>query len=231
LATVGVGFDIDHTLCIDNKLERVAFLHLLDRIVADGGHPLGPLAQETEHIDKLLAFQRGGGCSIEAAVERFVRERGAQPNAAYADGFKRMAMSMAETFVVPDPDAKPTIDELTRRGVPLCILSNGWNPLQNIKARRAGWRGPVLASGDLGVQKPDPQAFQALARELGLEPERCFYVGDDPQSDIMGAMSAGFRSVWIDNEGKTYPPDIPAPDHVVRSLLDLVDLVPSAVHS
>jgi HAD superfamily hydrolase (TIGR01509 family) len=226
---VGIGFDIDHTLAIDNKLERVAYLHLLDRLVVEGGHALGTLAQETERIDDLLAFQRGGGCSIEDAVRRFVRERGGKPHEDYVDGFKRLSLSMAETFIIPDPEAKPMIDELSRRGVPIGVLSNGWNPLQGVKARRAGFTGKILASADLGVQKPHPEAFQALARELGLEPEQCFYVGDDPKSDVMGAISAGFRAVWLDNEGKTYPPDLPPPHHVVHSLRAVLTLVSSKV--
>src|SRR5581483_7646762 len=36
-AATGVGFDIDHTIAIDNKLERVAFLRLLETIAGDGG--------------------------------------------------------------------------------------------------------------------------------------------------------------------------------------------------
>ena len=224
-ATVGVGFDIDHTLCVDNKLERVAFLHLLEHIGDEGGHALGPLAEETENIDRLLAFQRGGGCTIEEAVDRFVSERGAVPSGHFTEGFRRMALSMAETFIVPDPDAKATLDELAAAGVVLGVLSNGWNPLQIVKARRAGFTGKVLASADLGIQKPDPATFRALAEELGLEPQRCFYVGDTPEIDIPGALEAGFRAVWIDNEGKTYPPGLPQPTHVVHSLRELIPLV------
>lgn len=224
-APVGVGFDIDHTLCIDNKLERVAFLHLLEQIGTEGGAALGSLAEETENIDRLLAFQRSGGCTIDEAVKRFVEERGAGAHERFCTGFRRMAKALAETFIVPDPDAKATIDELARSGVALGVLSNGWNPLQVTKARRAGFTGKVLASGDLGVQKPHPAAFRALADELGLEPERCFYVGDDPAGDIGGALKAGFRAVWIDNEGKTYPSDLPRPTHVVHSLRELIPLV------
>ncbi len=224
-ATAGVGFDIDHTLCIDNKLERVAFLHLLEQIAADGGRALGSLAEETENIDRLLAFQRAGGCTIEAAVDRFVSERGVEPSGRFCEGFRRMALAMAETFIVPDPEAKATIDELTEAGAALGVLSNGWNPLQVVKARRAGFTGKVLASADLGVQKPDAAAFRALAAELGLEPRRCFYVGDTPDVDIPGALEAGFRAVWLDNEGKTYPSGLPEPTHVVHSLRELVPLV------
>jgi HAD superfamily hydrolase (TIGR01549 family) len=227
VATVGVGFDIDHTLCIDNKLERVAFLHLLDRLVAEGGRALGPLARESELIDELLVFQRGGGCSIEEAVRRFVSERGGEPREEYIDGFKRMALNMAETFIIPDPDAKSVLDELARRDVRSAVLSNGWNPLQTVKARRAGFHGRIIASADIRAQKPAPQAFAALAQALELEPTRCFYVGDDPKGDIAGAMAAGFRAIWLDHEGKTYPQDLPAPTHVAHSLRDVLDIVAS----
>ncbi len=224
-AACAVGFDIDHTLCIDNKLERVAFLHLLDRVIDEGGTPLGSLAQETQHIDALLVFARGGGGTIEEAVRRFVGERGVAPTQEHVDGFKRVALAMAESFIVPDPHARSTITTLEREGIPVAVLSNGWNPLQVAKARRSGFGGTVLASADLGVQKPNPLAFEALARELGTDPARCFYVGDDPRSDVAGAMGAGFQAVWLDHEGKSYPPDLPPPTHVVHSLEEVLKLV------
>jgi len=220
-----VGFDIDHTLCIDNKLERVAFLHLLGRVIDDGGVSLGSLAQETEHIDALLVYARGGGGTIEDAVRRFVSERGVTPTEAHVEGFKHVALSMAESFIVPDPRARPTISALEREGVPVAVLSNGWNPLQVAKARLAGFGGRVIASADLGVQKPNRAAFEALARELRAEPARCFYVGDDPRSDVAGALGAGFQAVWLDHEGKNYPPDLPPPTHVIHSLEEVLTLV------
>jgi HAD superfamily hydrolase (TIGR01549 family) len=224
-APCAVGFDIDHTLCIDNKLERVAFLHLLGRIIDDGGVSLGSLAQETEHIDALLVFARGGGGTIEDAVRRFVSERGVTPTEAHVEGFKHVALSMAESFIVPDPRARPTISALEREHIPVAVLSNGWNPLQVTKARLAGFGGRVIASADLGVQKPNPTAFEALARELRAEPARCFYVGDDPRSDVAGALGAGFQAVWLDHEGKSYPPDLPRPTHVIHSLEEVLTLV------
>jgi HAD superfamily hydrolase (TIGR01509 family) len=229
VSAIGVGFDIDHTLCIDNKLERVAFLRLLERVQADGGEPIGNLGTETEAIDALLAFQRGGGCTLDVAVERFARERGVEKLAGYPDAFRRLALEMAPAFLVPDPQARAMLAQLARRDVAVCVLSNGWNPLQTLKARRAGFGGDVLTSAELGVQKPDPAAFGALVAQLGVPAERCYYVGDDPKCDIAGAVAAGLRGVWLDNEGKTYPADAPAPTHTVRSLAALLDIIGETV--
>ncbi len=226
-----MGFDIDHTLCIDNKLERVAFLHLLDRVVVDGGHPLGSLAEEIERIDASLVLARSGGCTIGDAVRHFVRERGAEPSDLYVEGFKRMALSMAESFVVPDPYARTVIGELEAMGVRVAVLSNGWNPLQQTKALRAGFDGPVLASADLGVEKPHPEAFRALAAELRLAPQQCFYVGDDPRNDVAGALGGGLRAVWLDHEGKTYPADLPTPTHTIHSLREVHALIAAEAHA
>ena len=225
MSGVGIGFDIDHTLVIDNKLERVAFLHLLERIIARGGQPLGSLQTETDNIDKLLEFQRGGGCTIEEAVRRFAEERGVNPDDHFAEDFKHWSLSMVDSFVVADPDARPTIEALEKAGIRLSVLSNGWNPLQVAKARRAGYSGRVIASGDLGIQKPDPRAFAALVEDIGLPPEQCFFVGDTPGSDIAGALGAGLRAVWLDHEGKKYPDNAPQPTHVIHSLRELVELV------
>ncbi len=224
-AACAVGFDIDHTLCIDNKLERVAFLHLLDRVIDEGGIARGSLAQESDHIDELLVLARSGNGTIEEAVRRFVRERGVEPADEHVAGFKRMALAMADSFIVPDPHARKTIEALQQRGIRVAVLSNGWNPLQISKARLAGFGGAVLASADLGVQKPNPAAFAALAQELGTDPARCLYVGDDPRADVGGALGAGFQAVWLDHEGKKYPSDLPPPTHVVGSLEEVLALV------
>jgi putative hydrolase of the HAD superfamily len=83
----------------------------------------------------------------------------------------------------------------------------------------------VVASGDLGVQKPGPKAFAALVDELGVDPGRCFYVGDDPVADVGGALRSGLRAIWLDHEGKRYPEDLPQPTVTVHSLQEVLAVV------
>lgn len=220
-----MGFDFDHTLGIDNKLERVAFLRLLDAACEQGTGCSGSLAGEIEAIDELLVQQRNGEFTIEAAVERFMRERAVRDPASWSETYKRMCLEMAGMFVIPQPDTRRTLKELQKRNIPCAILTNGWAPLQQHKAERVGFEGPVLVSSQLGVQKPQAQAFEALAGVLERSPEHIAYVGDSPDSDVAGALRAGMQAVWLDAEGAAYPEGRPRPTAVIHSLTELLSLV------
>ena len=220
-----VGFDFDHTLGIDNKLERVAFLQLLDRLCLQGGRCLGTLTQEIERIDALLADQRAGKFTIDEAVERFMQERGASDPRTWIDPYKRMCLDMVPVFVIPQPDARYVLQALRARQIPTAILTNGWSPLQQAKAERVGFDGPVVVSSDLGFQKPEARAFEAMSKALALPPEETAYVGDSPSGDVAGALAAGMAGIWLDAEEAHYPPDLPPPSKVIHTLTELLALM------
>ncbi len=196
-AVRGIGFDIDHTIAIDNRLERVAFLRLLEVLIAEGGRTVGTLSDEIDSIDELLAQQRRGDFSIDDAVRRFVMKRRLEPTDRRVETFRRTAVDMVDAFVVPLPGVKPTLEALRERGIAVAVLSNGWNPLQGRKAERAGFRGPILVSSDIGEQKPAPAAFEMLMRALETDPRQTWYVGDNPYGDVSGAQAAGMQGVWM----------------------------------
>lgn len=227
----GVGFDLDHTLAIDNRLERVAFLRLLEIVLREGGRALGTLGDEIEAIDDVLRRQRAGDFSIDEAVRRFVAQRGVEPTQWHADTFRDTAVTMVDAFVVPLPGIERTLDALRERKIATAILSNGWNPLQQRKAERAGFRGPVLVSSEIGEQKPSPRAFKALEDALDCAPRDTLYVGDDPHSDVEGAHEAGMQTVWINWERQQYPPGLHPADHTIAQLDELLQVIPLPVRA
>lgn len=220
-----LGFDFDHTLGIDNKLERVAFLRLSEYAHAGGCRALGTLAQEIRCIDALLVEQRSGALTIEEAVLRFLAERGCTGGDRFVELYKRLALDSVEQFVVPQPDIADVLQALRGRGVPYAILTNGWSPLQERKAQRVSFDGPVIVSSRLRAQKPAAEAFAALARVLGHAAEQVAYVGDSPAADIAGARAAGMTGVWLDAEGVSYPAELAPPSIVIHTLTELLTLV------
>lgn len=223
----GIGFDLDHTLAIDNRLERVALLRLLELVLRDGGRVVGTFSDEIEHIDELLARQRRGEFSIDDAVTRFVAAHGLEPSALYVDTFRRSAVAMVDEFVIPLPSVTPMLEALRERGIAVAVLSNGWNPLQVRKAERAGFRGTVLVSSEIAVQKPAPAAFERLLETLGTDAGHTWYVGDDPAADVAGAQRVGMRAVWMNWERKEYPPDVARPAHTIGDFQELLELLPA----
>ena len=215
-----VGFDFDHTLGIDNKLERVAFLHLLQFFPRQES----ALGQEAKQIDDLLAQQRSGAFTIDAAVERFARAHGVHEDfAPHIERFKTFALEGVDDFVVPLPGLSEMLAALQEAGIPTAILSNGWSPLQDRKAACVGFSGPVLVSDRIGAQKPDSKAFETLTKTLGLPPQRTWYVGDNPAIDVAGSIQAGLSGIWVD-ECAAYPEDLPGPTARVTSLSQLISI-------
>ncbi|MBV9233323.1 MAG: HAD family hydrolase [Candidatus Eremiobacteraeota bacterium] len=225
----GIGFDLDHTLAIDNTLERVAFLRLLEALLAGGGATYRSMAEELDAIDDLLSHQRHGAFSIDEAVRRFVAAHGVAARDGHVETFRHTALSLVDDLVVPLPGVPQALQALSDLGIPTAVLTNGWSPMQARKARRAGFNGPVLVSSEMGVQKPAPAAFEMLLHALGTPRESSWYVGDDPQSDVGGAHAVGMRAVWMDWEGRTFPSEIAPAEFTIHRFSDVLTIVSAPV--
>ncbi len=55
----------------------------------------------------------------------------------------------------------------------------------------------VTSSGELGVAKPDPAFFTAVAARAGVEPSACVHVGDRIDNDVVGALASGMTAVHL----------------------------------
>jgi len=224
MAAFAVGFDFDHTLCFDHQLERTAFVRLIGAIVEDGGH--APHGNDVAAMaDAALSKARSGAISIDGAVREFAAPLlvdGQEPDT-YVAIFKDLVLDMADDFVKPAPGALALLDQLHREGIPTAILTNGWTPLQQKKAAVIGYSGRMIVSDQIGVQKPDPRAFERLVQFFELAPADIWYVGDNPGVDIAGALGAGLRAVWLDDGTYQYPPGL-APVQRIHALTELLEI-------
>ncbi len=98
-------------------------------------------------------------------------------------------------------DAAACFDELEQRipGVRFGIITNGDLDFQaaKIAAVELDVRiEHVIASGDVGVAKPDPRIFEIACERFGVQPSAATYIGDRLRTDAIGAAEAGpHRSV------------------------------------
>ncbi len=226
MCSIAIGFDLDRTLVVDNKLERTVGLEMAESLAVARGLRFDRERALAE-FDKAVAASRNAGLPIETALEGvFLELAGAGlENTVETGRFREAVIERAPEFVKALPGAQAMLDELEAMGVRYAILTNGWSPFQEEKARLIGFRGPVLVSERIGVRKPSPEAFVLLARQLDVAPSNLWYVGDDPEIDCAGARAARAAAVWINWEDRPYPAGLEPPDHMIASLSELSPLV------
>ncbi|TKD72520.1 HAD family hydrolase [Pseudalkalibacillus hwajinpoensis] len=79
------------------------------------------------------------------------------------------------------------------------LISNGRTDFQLRNFQALGIEGhfdSVHISEEEGVKKPDPHIFRQALRRLNVQPDEAVYVGDHHENDIIGAKSAGLKTIW-----------------------------------
>jgi putative hydrolase of the HAD superfamily len=110
------------------------------------------------------------------------------------------------------PGALDLLERLAAE-VPLAIVTNGPPDIQRLKIEQAGiasYFSAVVISGEIGIGKPDPAVFGHALELLDVAPEHAVMVGDNWERDVMGALAAGVRPVWV-SHGRPVPDPVPDP--------------------
>lgn len=237
-----VLFDLDDTLMAHREAVAAGImLHMRARdyrgdetAAARRWHEL-----EEEHY---LAYL-GGALTFEgqrqaraAAFARFYGEELDEHGASrwFAEYFERYR----ESWALHD-DVAPALDALAARfrGVRFGIITNGELDYQSAKIARLALGDRVehvIASGAVGVTKPDPAIFRFAVDRFGATApvSAAAYVGDRLRTDAIGAASAGLVGVWLNRRGETPPAEEAAAARAagvfeVSGLAELPDLLGS----
>ncbi len=100
----------------------------------------------------------------------------------------------------PYPDSERVLEELRALDCRVYAVSN-WDIQLTDIIQRLGWEeyfDGIIASAVVGVEKPAPGIFEEALREAGVSRERAVMVGNDPESDVRGAVQYGIDVVLVD---------------------------------
>jgi putative hydrolase of the HAD superfamily len=122
-------------------------------------------------------------------------------------------------------DARPTIEDLRRRGVLVGILSDADSAylLENV-ALNDFHVDAIVSSEELGRYKPDPATFREICDRLGVRPSDALFVGDSPANDVEGSIRAGLSAIWLNRSVAQWPLAHQRPTGEIRSLSELAEL-------
>ena len=124
--------------------------------------------------------------------------------------------------------AHELMDYLKEKGYRLHMCSNGFHEVQYKKLDACGLRNhfdTIILSEDAGVNKPSPLYFDYAFKVSGAKRETTLMIGDNYQTDILGALNAGIDALLFNrwNE-QTFDPKL-SPTYIVDSLLSIKPLL------
>ena len=124
--------------------------------------------------------------------------------------------------------AHELMSHLRQRGYRMHMTSNGFHEVQYKKLAACGLRDyfdTIILSEDAGFNKPSPQFFDYAFRQSGAHRETTLMIGDNLQTDIIGALSSGIDAMLF-NRWQVDLTDCPLPPtYIVDNLKDIITIL------
>ncbi|GGO55356.1 hypothetical protein GCM10012287_46470 [Streptomyces daqingensis] len=135
----------------------------------------------------------------------------------YVDGIARSVRCL--------PGAREGLDALRGGGWTLGVATNGAGDIQRAKLAAAGivsYFDGICVSEEIGARKPAREHFAAAAALCGRQLSTGgWMVGDNPETDIEGARTAGLRTAWV-TTGRTWTDGLSEPDIVASGVAEAI---------
>ncbi len=122
----------------------------------------------------------------------------------YAESFPEL-----RRLTAPRPEASRLVRWARSRAMPVVIATNSVFPAVAIE-ERLRWAGVpaetsafalVTSYEVMHATKSTPAYYREIVARLGVQPDECLMVGDDPLLDIASAAAAGIPGFWVSAAG------------------------------
>ena len=198
----GIVFDLGNTIVDDLAFDvRRGYQRIEAYLVAERGHRhLYELS-----LEQMEELRRRQASLLEFPFVSFIRLLAARHGLAFNAPWEVIEREFlnAANPVVPMEGARSVLEFFRGEGIPLGVVSNSVfsGPALSEQLAELGLRqffGPLLSSSDIGLRKPHPCLFETAARQMRLQIQNLWYLGDRIDTDVAGARAAGMVAVWFD---------------------------------
>ena len=184
------------------------------------------------NIDLWSRYSKGEIDRPYLIVERFRRPLSVGKG---LEATKELCLEMSDKFLdfcASKPGvidgAHELMDYLKQKGYRMHMTSNGFHEVQYKKLDACGlhdYFDTIILSEDAGVNKPSSLYFDYALRQSGASRETTLMIGDNLQSDILGALNAGIDAMLF-NRWAIDKKDIPQePTFIVDHLRDIIGIL------
>lgn len=122
-------------------------------------------------------------------------------------------------------DVVPALQRLRQAGVKRAVISNADADVTEFCTHLAFAHemNLIVTSAIVGFEKPDARTYYAALDPLQIDPAKALHIGDQPKSDVVGALAVGMQAALIDRYERHVPDAFDVP--VFSGLDALVDYV------
>lgn len=146
---------------------------------------------------------------FEEIMTQLLRDKGVCENAEpLGVNAAQLLRILSIDYIKLYPHVREALDTLRSAGYRLWLLSNAQRVFTEYELRHLGLGDQldgIYLSSDYGCRKPDSRFFQALLKEQNLDPKKCLMIGNDRQTDIVGAKAVGMDTLYMHTN--LTPPD------------------------
>lgn len=183
-------FDLDNTL-IDRQR---AFKEMLYRV-------FGSYYEDKGYVEKLvndmIEFDNGGRVERVDAFNKLIDKYNIKEFS--AEKLSKDWSNESGSTVYLFDDVIETLKELKKK-YKLAIVTNGdfvsqKRKLDNINLYE--YLEYTLISDEIGIRKPDPRIYKYALNKMNLKEDECIYVGDSYSRDIVGALNANIKPIYV----------------------------------
>ncbi|MCQ9300160.1 HAD family hydrolase [Staphylococcus hyicus] len=228
-------FDLDDTLYDQLQAFNVAYHYHF----ADSDIDVSSLYRHFRHYSDLVFEQTQDGrmtvtemhiYRITAALNDFDIALSEKKAIAFQRDYARALNGIALSHPI-----KTLLYQLKTKRVPCGIITNGESHHQRSKIKMLGLNhyiseSHMFISAEEGMSKPDVALFQQVVNELDLNPQNTFYIGDNFENDVIGALNAGWRVIWFNRRNRSATHEGYKPDYYVDSEEALVEVIQTLIN-
>ncbi|ETT47322.1 MULTISPECIES: pyrophosphatase PpaX [Paenibacillus] len=207
-----VLFDLDGTIVDTNELIISSFMYALK----DNG--LAPLTREEiiPHMGTTLQQQMRVFSGLEDV------------NGTLEKSYRSYNNEHHDELVRSFPLVKETIEELSRRGIKLGIVTTKIRPTTIKTLERFDllkYMDTIVTVNDVTEPKPHPEPVLTAVKNLGVDPRKTLMIGDSAV-DIQSAKAAGVYAVGVswslkgEDTLRKYDPDF-----IIHNMKDIIEIM------
>lgn len=150
-------------------------------------------------LQDLMTYDCNGTISVKLRLIPFINKYGKYLPEDFEEKFIPFYYDHMYRFSVLKDETRSVLEKLKGK-YKLAILSNGDSTSQHSKITQVNieeFFDEVVVTGDIGVHKPNKEAFEYVLNKLNVKNDECLMIGDVFSSDILGAINTNITPVWI----------------------------------